>query len=54
MACIGSMFVHWIKGHIHELAILLRKSDVNLEQEDYAAGFLSVKIKQNESGLLEM
>ena len=36
------------------MAIFLFQCGVDLEQEDDAAGFLGVRIEQNESGLLEM
>ncbi len=41
------------KKHIHNLAIKLWETGVDLDQEDSAAGFLGVQLKKNKSGHIE-
>ena len=55
--CFVDDLLFWARDSedIHKLAILLREQGVNLEQEDNAAGFLGVRLEQNdETNLLEM
>ena len=55
ISCVDDM-LFWSndEAHIHELVIFLSKACDDLEQEDDAAGFLGVRIEQNESDLLKM
>ena len=48
-------FLFWAKDEkdIHDLALRLREEEMDLEQEDDAAGFLGVRLSKDDStGLL--
>lgn len=49
-------FLFWAKDEkdISELALKLREEEMDLEQEDDAAGFLGVRLEKTEDGLIEM
>ena len=55
--CFVDGLLFWARDadDIHKLAVRLREKEVDLEQEDDAAGFLGVCLERNnETNLLEM
>ena len=54
--CYVDDLILWLKDnvHIHELAIMLCHSGVDFRHEDNAAGFLTIMIEWNNSGLMEI